>query len=225
MQRPHCAHCKTRHKKKGGRSGRGGERSMLEKWGTAGGLQEEVAFVEALKGLGQALGQGEWRYLPGGGHGRGTDPLGGGVGHPPGSLGGMKFFLKCGGKAKGSSGIQQWQTAFGFNTEKPLRMPWWVRGFWHRSAMWKGSVGAGGHCQASFLPGGSPHILRAALSLGQPRRPASIVSVQCHESGIFWDQVSPEASPSPENPALVILGSGQHLGHCRHFLGDLSERD
>lgn len=43
--------------------------------------------------------------------------------------------------------------------------------------------------------------------------------------GVFWSQVSPKAPPRPKNPALGNLGSGQHLVHCWHFLGDLSERD
>ena len=95
------------------------------------------------------------------------------------SLRGGEIVLGEGFNVEGGSGAQHWPRAFGLSTQLPLTMLW------------------GGDRGPPSLPAlpprrtpsssrkSTPRSSRQPQSLGRPRRPASIVSVGCHESGIF----------------------------------------
>lgn len=120
-----------------------------------------------------------------------------------------------------------------FKNEMPLRMLCRVtEAPGHQSAVWHGPCGSQrplfdlpplGGCASSskFTPGSSGQ----PESLGQPRRPTSIVATHCYESRNFPEPSFSRGRSRPENPALIILDPGQHLVHCWHFLGGLSERN
>ena len=109
---------------------------------------EEVAFAGALERLrwpGPC--RDEWRCVPGGGQVGG--PVAPRWGNPPGLC--FSWGLQFGGEVKGGSGIQHWQTALALILKRPFRMLWRVtEAPGPRSAVWRGRVGARGHCLTSL---------------------------------------------------------------------------
>ena len=167
---------KQGHKEKGVRRGRGPcWRSPPGLGGAGAGRseeeeEEEVAFAEAPGGLGWAGPCGdEWRCIPGGG------PVTARWGNRPG----LRISLGEGCNLEGG----QWSSTL-------------AKSFWsqHSAASHSAMGGDRGPRSLPALPPqrttsssrkSTPRSSRQPQSLGWPRRPAPIVSVGCHESGIF----------------------------------------